>query len=124
MHTAAPPRPRAPSIVLLGIASSLSPFVVAEAQYCDLKSYLPGDILVKVDRLSMAHSLEVRSPLLDYRIAELGFRMPTERPRSCSIGSRVARRRGPTGPVIASGSSPVTVRRSTTSSATTIRRTR
>jgi asparagine synthase (glutamine-hydrolysing) len=51
---------------------------VAAAQYCDLKSYLPDDINVKVDRMSMANSLEVRSPLLDYRIAELAFSMPTE----------------------------------------------
>jgi asparagine synthase (glutamine-hydrolysing) len=50
---------------------------VAAAQYCDLNSYLPDDILVKVDRMSMANSLEVRSPLLDYRIAELAFAMPT-----------------------------------------------
>ena len=50
---------------------------VAAAQYVDLKSYLPGDVLAKVDRMSMASSLEVRSPLLDYRLAELAFSMPT-----------------------------------------------
>lgn len=50
--------------------------VVARAQYLDLKSYLPGDVLTKVDRMSMANSLEVRSPLLDYRLAELAFSMP------------------------------------------------
>jgi asparagine synthase (glutamine-hydrolysing) len=48
------------------------------AQYADLKIYLPNDVLVKVDRMSMQHSLEVRSPLLDHRIVEFAFKVPTK----------------------------------------------
>jgi len=44
--------------------------------YADTKVYLADDILVKVDRMSMAHSLEVRVPLLDYRVAEFMFSLP------------------------------------------------
>ena len=46
------------------------------AQYADLKIWLPGDILTKVDRTSMAVGLEVREPLLDYRLVEFGARLP------------------------------------------------
>jgi asparagine synthase (glutamine-hydrolysing) len=44
--------------------------------YTDIKSYLPGDILVKVDRMSMANSLETRAPLLDYRVVDFAATVP------------------------------------------------
>jgi asparagine synthase (glutamine-hydrolysing) len=49
---------------------------LTRAQYTDLHVYMPNDPLVKVDRMSMAHALEVRSPLLDRRVVELAFRIP------------------------------------------------
>jgi asparagine synthase (glutamine-hydrolysing) len=45
--------------------------------YTDLKTFLPGGILVKVDRMSMAHSLEVRAPLLDKEVIEFAANLPS-----------------------------------------------
>jgi asparagine synthase (glutamine-hydrolysing) len=50
---------------------------VALAQYLDLKTYLIGDINTKVDRASMAHSLEVREPLMDHPLVEWLASLPT-----------------------------------------------
>jgi len=44
--------------------------------YCDAVSYLPGDILCKVDRAAMAVGLETRVPFLDHRVAEIAARIP------------------------------------------------
>ena len=74
---------------------------VQRAEYADLKIYLPNDPLVKTDRMSMAHSLEVRCPLLDRRVVELAFRIPAERKQRGRQGKALlralARRRLPSG---------------------------
>ena len=49
---------------------------IDRAQYADLKIWLPGDILAKTDRTSMAVSLEAREPLLDHRLVEFAGRLP------------------------------------------------
>jgi asparagine synthase (glutamine-hydrolysing) len=46
------------------------------AQYADMKIWLPGDILTKTDRMSMAVGLEAREPLLDHRLMEFAGRLP------------------------------------------------
>ena len=50
---------------------------LALVQYLDLKTYLPGDINTKVDRASMAHSLEVREPLMDHPLVEWLATLPS-----------------------------------------------
>jgi len=51
---------------------------LAKILYTDMKTYLPGGILVKVDRMSMANSLEVRAPILDYKLVEFAAKIPSK----------------------------------------------
>jgi asparagine synthase (glutamine-hydrolysing) len=51
---------------------------LSRVQYLDFKTYLVDDILVKVDRASMAHALEVRVPVLDHKVVEMAARLPSD----------------------------------------------
>jgi asparagine synthase (glutamine-hydrolysing) len=51
--------------------------LVSRLIYRDMAGYLPGDILVKADRACMAVSIEARCPLLDHRVVEFAWRLPT-----------------------------------------------
>lgn len=59
--------------------------------YCDSVSYLPDDILAKVDRAAMSVSLETRVPFLDHRVAEVAARIPAELKFAGSRGKHILR---------------------------------
>lgn len=65
---------------------------LSRLQYLDIKTYLVDDILVKVDRASMANSLEVRSPLLDHVLMELIARIPSSLKLKGNTGKYIFKR--------------------------------
>ena len=67
--------------------------VITQTQYVDMVSYLPYDICLKADRMSMAHSLELRVPFLDKKVLDIAVQLPT----SCRVTrehSKYSLRRG------------------------------
>ena len=65
---------------------------LSRIQYVDIKTYLPDDILVKVDRAGMANSLEVRSPLLDHKFMELIATIPSSMKLRGPIGKYILKK--------------------------------
>jgi asparagine synthase (glutamine-hydrolysing) len=73
-------------------AGSRGMSLLARQQQLDYDLYLPDDILVKMDRASMAHSIEVRSPFLDYRLVEWAARLPRRMLLNAQVGKLPLRR--------------------------------
>ncbi|MFT3968336.1 MAG: asparagine synthase (glutamine-hydrolyzing), partial [Sphingobium sp.] len=75
-HRAALNGYRAEDRYILAMRDAPARDAIDRAQYADIRIWLPGDILTKVDRMSMAVGLEAREPLLDHRLIEFAARLP------------------------------------------------
>lgn len=77
--------------VMRHVEDSRSPELLNRVLYADMKTYLVDDVLAKVDRMSMAVSLEARSPLLDHEFVELALSLPVGMKLSGGVSKRILR---------------------------------